>query len=147
MSHISPEGSVYQAGTLSGNPVAMAAGLATLRELIKPGFYQNLETKTRKFVQSLQQHADSKGYPLTIPQIGSIFWLVFSREHIYSANQINPDSMAYFRKLHSGLLDRGIYLGPSGYEVGFISAAHTTDDLALAAQAFCDTLDEVFATA
>lgn len=144
MSHISPEGPVYQAGTLSGNPVAMAAGLATLRELIKPGFYESLEEKTNLLVEPIRRHADKHGYPLTIPQVGSIFWMVFSRDAVRTADQIDADSMQYFRKLHAGLLDRGVYLGPSGYEVGFVSAAHSVTDLEQAAEAFCDTLDEVF---
>jgi len=145
MSHVAPEGPVYQAGTLSANPVAMAAGYATLKQLYAPGFYEAMEAKTVKFVQQIQDYADEKGYPLTIPTIGSIFWLAFTRERITRADQIDPASMEYFKKLHHLLLQNGVYLGPSGYEVGFVSAAHTEHDLAEAAQIICECLDGVFA--
>lgn len=144
MAHISPEGNVYQAGTLSGNPVAMAAGYAALTELLQPGFYENLEAKTQQFVKDIQAHCDQKGYAVTIPHIGSIFWIVFSRAHIQTSEQIDPSGMASFKTLHRALLNRGVYLGPSGYEVGFISAAHTESDLAGATAAFTDALDEIF---
>ncbi len=144
MSNVSPEGGVYQAGTLSGNPVAMSAGIAALSQLLEEGFYESLEQKTRRFVGILQAHAEAKNYPLTIPQIGSIFWLAFSRQPIRAAHEIDADSMKYFKKLHALLLERGVYFGPSGYEVGFISSAHTTAQLDWAAQVICDCLDEIF---
>ncbi len=129
MSHIAPEGPVYQAGTLSANPVAMAAGLATVRELLKPGFYEALEEKTNYLAGRLQTFADRKGLPFHLQQIGSIFWLAFSNQRIMRADQIDPASMELFKTLHHELLMRGVYLGPSGYEVGFVSAAHTQADL------------------
>ena len=144
MSNVSPDGPVYQAGTLSGNPVAMAAGTAAVSQLTDPQVYADLEAKTKAFVSIIQTHADNKNYPLNIPQIGSIFWLAFSRDKITAADQIDPASMNYFKALHKLLLERGIYLGPSGYEVGFVSTAHTTDMLTYAAGIICDCLDEVF---
>lgn len=144
MSNVSPDGPVYQAGTLSGNPVAMAAGTAAVSQLADPQVYADLEAKTKAFVSIIQTHADNKNYPLNIPQIGSIFWLAFSREKITAADQIDPASMNYFKALHKLLLERGIYLGPSGYEVGFVSTAHTTELLTYAAGIICDCLDEVF---
>ncbi|MBP7810024.1 MAG: glutamate-1-semialdehyde 2,1-aminomutase [Bacteroidia bacterium] len=136
MSNISPEGGVYQAGTLSGNPVAMSAGIAQLTECLKPGFYQSLEAKTQKLISGLQpsniQHPTFK-----IFSIGSIFWLAFTeQEKIQSAEEINPDSMKYFRDLYHPLLEKGIYLGPSGYEVGFMSEAHTEEDIERTIAAF-----------
>lgn len=144
MSHVAPEGPVYQAGTLSANPVAMAAGYATLKQCLQPGFYEELEGKTTAFVERIQAHCDARGYPVHIPHIGSIFWMAFSREApIRRADQIRTDSMDHFKNLHRELLDRGLYLGPSGYEVGFVSAAHSEADLAEAAALICDALDNL----
>lgn len=142
MSHISPEGNVYQAGTLSGNPVAMSAGIAQLRECLKPGFYNALETKTNTLTDAIQAHCDAKNYPVIMHRIGSIFWIAFSREeHIRRADQIDADSMRYFRVLHAELLERGIYLGPSGYEVGFVSEALGDADIEKTIAAFTAALD------
>lgn len=144
MSCISPDGGVYQAGTLSGNPVAMAAGIAQLTECAKPGFYEDQENRTKYFVNLVNTHAKEKGYNFELVTIASIFWLSFDgKKHIRRAGEINPD-MTGFRKIFLALLNRGVYLGPSGYEVGFISTVHTKDILDEAAQAFCDALDEIF---
>jgi glutamate-1-semialdehyde 2,1-aminomutase len=130
MSKISPEGDVYQAGTLSGNPVAMAAGIAQLKECLKPGFYEDLEKKTSEFAAALNDFATTRRFSFKVFTIGSIFWFAFTDlAQIQSAELIDADSMNYFRKMHHELLERGIYLGPSGYEVGFISQAHTTEIL------------------
>lgn len=146
MSHIAPEGPVYQAGTLSGNPVAMAAGVAQLSECLKEGFYDELEAKTQKLVNTILAHTNAKGYTFNMFTVGSIFWLAFSNsDAITAASQIDADSMSHFKVLHHELLERGIYVGPSGYEVGFISAAHSDADIEKAAQAFCESLDVVFA--
>jgi glutamate-1-semialdehyde 2,1-aminomutase len=145
MGHIAPDGPVYQAGTLSGNPVAMAAGAAQLRECLKPGFYGALQTKTEGFVKTILNHANAKNYSFNIFSVGSIFWMAFSdAKEIVAADQIDAGSMDHFKILHGELLERGVYVGPSGYEVGFVSEAHTEADLASAAQAFCDSLDVVF---
>jgi glutamate-1-semialdehyde 2,1-aminomutase len=142
MAHIAPEGDVYQAGTLSGNPVAMAAGAAQLRELLKPGFYQMMEEKTASLITPIIAHAREKGYKFNIFSRGSIFWLAFSDQiNIRKSNEIDPASMKYFTVLHRALLERGIYLGPSGYEVGFVSAAHSEADIAAAISAFKEALD------
>jgi glutamate-1-semialdehyde 2,1-aminomutase len=144
MAHVSPDGGVYQAGTLSGNPVAMAAGIAQLTELAKPGFYEDQEERTKYFVNLVNSHAKSQGYNFELVTIGSIFWLSFDgKKHIRRAGEINPD-MNGFRKIFLALLERGVYLGPSGYEVGFISIAHTKEILDQAAQAFCEALDEIY---
>ncbi len=144
MSHISPEGSVYQAGTLSANPVAMTAGLAVVKELLAPNFYEDLAAKTSNFVQSIQDYCDEKGYEVNIVQIGSIFWIAFTKDRIQRSDQIDPASMDKFKVLHHELLQRGVYLGPSGYEVGFVSAAHQAADLAEASQKICESMDVVF---
>jgi len=143
MACVSPDGPVYQAGTLSGNPVAMAAGIAQLSECAMPGFYEDQERRTKKFVGTVNTHAKSKGYNFEMITIGSIFWLSFDgKKNIQRADQIDSD-MTGFKHLFAALLERGVYLGPSGYEVGFISQAHTEAHLETAAEAFCDALDEV----
>ncbi len=130
MSCISPDGSVYQAGTLSGNPVAMAAGIAQLSECLKPGFYEELKSKTKLLVDGILNHCTNKNIAFNIHSVGSIFWIAFSNaERIGTAEAIDPKSMEHFRKLHAGLLENGIYLGPSGYEVGFVGEAHTLNDI------------------
>jgi len=145
MSNISPEGPVYQAGTLSGNPVAMAAGIAQLTELLKMGFYRDLSNKTEQFADSIQRFASARNYKFKVFYIGSIFWFAFTdKEHIRRAEDIDPASMEKFKKLHRELLNRGIYLGPSGYEVGFVSAAHNKTDLEKAKRAIFESLDFVF---
>ena len=144
MRHISPDGPVYQAGTLSANPVAMAAGYATLKQLLEPGFYERLEAKTQRLANRLQAYADQKGYTLRVQQIASIFWLAFADHRLLRPDQIDAGSMAHFKKLHHELLQRGVYLGPSGYEVGFVSAAHTEADLDEAAGLMEECLDIIF---
>jgi glutamate-1-semialdehyde 2,1-aminomutase len=135
MSHISPEGDVYQAGTLSGNPVAMRAGIAQLSECLAPGFYEELDAKTKYLVNGIM--ALNTFRPFRIFHLGSIFWIAFAeKETIRQAEEINGDSMKYFRQLYHFLLEEGIYLGPSGYEVGFISQAHTYEDLDKTISAF-----------
>lgn len=142
MGHISPEGNVYQAGTLSGNPVAMSAGIAQLSECLKPGFYEALEKRTNRLADGIRQHAAKNNYTLKLFTIGSIFWIAFTdSEHIRSAEDIDPVSMKKFNLLHAALLERGIYLGPSGYEVGFVSEAHSDGDIDRTIKAFCEGLD------
>jgi glutamate-1-semialdehyde 2,1-aminomutase len=144
MGHIAPEGAVYQAGTLSANPVAMAAGFAALRQTLGSNFYENLAQKTEYFVKKIQAYCDEQGYEVSIQNIGSIFWMAFTKETIRSADQIDPASMEKFKILHHDLLQRGVYLGPSGYEVGFVSAAHQKEDLDQAAETICVAMDIVF---
>lgn len=127
MSCISPEGNVYQAGTLSGNPVAMTAGIAQLTECLKPGFYQELELKTQTLVNGL---SDIKTNDFKVFTVGSIFWIAFTKlQKIQTAEEIDPESMQHFRKLYHPLLEHGMYLGPSGYEVGFVNEAHSKEDI------------------
>ncbi|MCX6183033.1 MAG: glutamate-1-semialdehyde 2,1-aminomutase [Bacteroidetes bacterium] len=129
MREIAPDGPVYQAGTLSGNPVAMSAGKAQLSECLKKGFYKALEAKTKMLCDEINKFAIKEKLAFKMVSVGSIFWLRFSNKDIKSAADIDPKSMKHFRILHKFLLEKGIYLGPSGYEVGFISAAHSTADI------------------
>ncbi len=144
MSYVSPEGPVYQAGTLSANPVAMAAGKAALELCLQPGFYEELDRKTTFLAENLEAYARQKDYPLRVPHIGSIFWLSFSKNRIIRADQIDAKGMESFKVMHHELLQRGIYLGPSGYEVGFVSGAHSDTDLTLALETMKEVLDIVF---
>jgi glutamate-1-semialdehyde 2,1-aminomutase len=134
MSSISPEGNVYQAGTLSGNPVAMTAGIAQLTECLKPNFYQDLEAKTQTLIAGLKKNTK---HNFTVFSIGSIFWLAFTdKKAIRCAEDIDADSMKHFKILYHALLENNIYSGPSGYEVGFMSEAHTQEDIQKTIKAF-----------
>ncbi len=147
MAFVAPDGPVYQAGTLSGNPVAMAAGKAQLQACLAPGFYETLAAKTDGFARGINEYAKSKAYPFRVIHIGSIFWVSFAEsENIASSQDIDGKKMnPLFSKMHALLLDRGIYLGPSGYEVGFVSEAHSMDDLQKGATAFKECIDLIFA--
>jgi glutamate-1-semialdehyde 2,1-aminomutase len=141
MASISPEGPVYQAGTLSGNPVAMRAGYAQLAHCLAPGFYEELEKKTKYLADGI---LSAKASGLKVFTIGSVFWLAFTdRETIRSAGEIDPSGMSRFRTLYHALLENGVYLGPSGYEVGFVSSAHTYEDLDIAIEAFRKSLSKL----
>ena len=143
MNSISPLGPVYQAGTLSGNPVAMAAGKAALEQLLGDDFYPAMEKKTQKLVSTVLEHVEEKGYKVKMFSIGSIYWIAFSdRPSIRSAQEIDPESMNIYRIFYHSLLENGFYIGPSGYEVGFVSAAHTEEELAEAARIINLSLDK-----
>ena len=123
----------------------MAAGIAALSILAQPGFYEKLEQTTQAFVEELRSFIAERGYQIKIFSIGSIFWFAFTeQEKIQRADQIDPASMEFYKKMHRELLNRGIYFGPSGYEVGFISAAHTEDDLKQTLAKIKESLDIVF---
>src|SRR5690606_25315421 len=146
MAHISPDGGVYQAGTLSGNPVAMSAGIAALRVLAEPDFYTKQETKTQEFVEAIRIYIKQKNYAVQVFTVGSIFWFAFTDQtSIKRADEIDPLSMEKYKVMHRSLLNQGIYFGPSGYEVGFISSAHTPADLNQTIEAIQIALDSVFA--
>ncbi len=146
MSHVAPEGNVYQAGTLSGNPVAMAAGIAQLTECLRPGFYEELKEKTDYLVNNVLAHTRQKGYKFNMFSMGSIFWISFSdKKEIHRMDEISETGMKLFAPFYHALLERGVYIGPSGYEVGFVSAAHTQQDIEFGVKAICEALDVVFA--
>ena len=125
MEHLAPTGPVYQAGTLSGNPVAMAAGLAMLNAIQAPGIYQQLNQKAIQLTEGLKLAAQRNAIPLVTTQVGGMFGLFFSNEAgIHSFAQVTQCNMAAFRSFYHLMLDSGIYLAPSAYEAGFISLAH-----------------------
>jgi glutamate-1-semialdehyde 2,1-aminomutase len=130
MEMMAPMGPVYQAGTLSGNPVATACGLATLREIQKPGFYENLARKTRTLVDGLKAAAAAQGVPFSADSEGGMFgFFLFDKLPQNYATVMTTDSQR-FNTLFHGLLDRGVYIAPALYEAGFVSAAHTDGDIA-----------------
>jgi len=146
MEKVAPLGDVYQAGTLSGNPVAMAAGYAQLSECLKEDFYEILNARTQLLVSELNKFLDSRDYPVRLFHIGSIFWISFSREkHVDRADKIDSGGMDYFKNFHHDLLSKGVYLGPSGYEVGFISMAHTEEVVRESVEKMKTAFDHVFA--
>nr|ADI21616.1 glutamate-1-semialdehyde aminotransferase [uncultured myxobacterium HF0130_06F04] len=132
MQKIAPLGPVYQAGTLSGNPLAMAAGIAALNELSKEGTYEALESKGAYFEKSLNEILAKHNHPGFLNRAGSIFYLWMksgAQQGPVDYNQVKEGSGELYAQLFSGLLDHGVYLAPSGFEVGFISTAHTLADL------------------
>ncbi len=141
MEHLAPTGPVYQAGTLSGNPVAMAAGLATLNAISQPGVYEALEQKTQALVDGLQAAADKYGIPFTTNRVGAMFGFFFTEENnISSYEQVTRCDLDAFKRFFHLMLDHGVYLAPSAFEAGFMSLAHgeqeIADTLAAADKAF-----------
>jgi glutamate-1-semialdehyde 2,1-aminomutase len=145
MKHVAPEGPVYQAGTLSGNPVAMAAGKAQIQACLKPDFYSNLEGKTKMLARNLNAFAEEKDYPFKVFHIGSIFWVAFTeKDKIAASSEIEDSGMSHFKQFHGELLKRGVYIGPSGFEVGFVSRAHSDDDINKGVEAMKEALNIIF---
>ncbi len=132
MEQIAPLGPVYQAGTLSGNPLAMAAGLTTLELISRPGFHEELEAYTRRLLAGLQERADAAGIPFTTTQAGGMFGLYFSTEKTISHfSQVMACDAERFRRFFHRMLEEGVYLAPSAFEAGFTSIAHGEPELAL----------------
>jgi len=130
MEQLAPLGGVYQAGTLSGNPVATACGLATLAEIRKPGFYEALGQRTRSLVDGLKAAADAEGVPFCGDSEGGMFGFFLMSELPQNYPTVMTTDGAKFNTLFHGLLDRGVYIAPALYEAGFVSAAHTEQDIA-----------------
>jgi len=141
MKQLAPLGPVYQAGTLSGNPVALAAGLATLEALAEPGLYERLFARTRELVEGLRAAAASAGVALAVNQVGSMFGLFFTEAaEVTNFREVMACDTERFNRFFHAMLGRGVYLAPAAYEAGFVSAAHGPAEieqtLAAAAAAF-----------
>ncbi|MBI3188549.1 MAG: glutamate-1-semialdehyde 2,1-aminomutase [Gammaproteobacteria bacterium] len=130
MQRLAPLGPIYQAGTLSGNPVAMAAGLKTLELISAEGFYDNLQSRVSRLTGGLRDKARSVGVPFTTNSVGGMFGLFFTEEDkVSNFEQVMQCDAERFKRFFHGMLDQGVYLAPSAYEAGFVSAAHSDDDL------------------
>jgi len=129
MEKLAPLGPVYQAGTLSGNPVATACGLATLKEIRKPGFFDALSARTKSLVDGLKAAAAAEGVPFSADCEGGMFGFFLLSELPQNYQQVMKSDGAKFNALFHGLLDRGVYIAPALYEAGFVSAAHTQADI------------------
>ncbi|NCA69882.1 MAG: glutamate-1-semialdehyde-2,1-aminomutase [Sphingobacteriia bacterium] len=135
MSRISPLGPVYQAGTLSGNPIAMAAGLKTLELVSIPGFYERLSGMTSELLAGLQARAAAAGIPFSTNQAGGMFGLFFSAEQVTSYAQATCCNQDHFKHFFHAMLERGVYLAPSAFEAGFVSMAHGDDEIQVTLEA------------
>ena len=143
MASLAPDGPVYQAGTLSGNPVAMAAGLATLELIDAPGFYESLAAKTKQLINGLAAAATAAGIAMATECEGGMFGLVFTdAKSVRSFDQVAAADVERFKKFFHGMLDAGVYLAPSAFEAGFVSAAHNDKEL----DATIDAATKVFAS-
>ncbi|VAW77438.1 Glutamate-1-semialdehyde 2,1-aminomutase [hydrothermal vent metagenome] len=136
MEKIAPLGPIYQAGTLSGNPIAMTAGLQTLKIIQQDGFYESLTAMTHKLVSGICASAKAHDIAMTSNQVGAMFGLFFTEEEkVSSFAQANACDVNQFKQFFHGMLDNGIYIAPSAYETGFVSAAHTEEDIEKTIQA------------
>ena len=130
MEQISPLGPVYQAGTLSGNPLSMAAGMKTLSLASAEGIHDELDRKAKRLVEGIVTRAKEAGIPMTSNQVGGMFGLFFSEEEtITRFTQVTASDQERFKQFFHGMLDEGVYLAPSAFEAGFVSAAHTDADI------------------
>jgi glutamate-1-semialdehyde 2,1-aminomutase len=129
MQQIAPSGPIYQAGTLSGNPVAMAAGLAMLELIRAPGFHAGLERKTRALAEGLLACAKEAGVPFSVNHVCGMFGLFFTPEKVETYAQATACDITAFRRFFHAMLERGVYLAPSAFEAGFMSSAHSDRDL------------------
>jgi glutamate-1-semialdehyde 2,1-aminomutase len=130
MEHISPLGPVYQAGTLSGNPLAMTAGLTTLNAISEPGFHDKLIEKTNQVRDGFKAAADEAGIPLTVQSAGAMFGFFFTKEDsVTRFDQVMECDVERFKKFFQGMLAEGVYLAPSAFEAGFVCAALSEEDI------------------
>jgi glutamate-1-semialdehyde 2,1-aminomutase len=130
MEKLAPLGPVYQAGTLSGNPVATACGLSTLKEIQKPGFFEALSASTRQLVEGLSLAARDAGVPFVVDSEGGMFGFFFTDPLPQNYATVMATDKERFNRFFHGMLDGGVYLAPALYEAGFVSSAHTAEDIA-----------------
>ena len=143
MSMVAPAGPMYQAGTLSGNPLAMTAGIKTLELLRKPGTYEQLDRITKKLSQGLLATAREAGHEVTGGSISAMFGMFFTGREVHNYDDAKTSDMKKFGRFHRGMLERGIYLAPSQFEAGFTSLAHTDEDIDRTLAAAKEVLGEI----
>ncbi|MFP4621170.1 MAG: glutamate-1-semialdehyde 2,1-aminomutase [Bacteroidales bacterium] len=144
MEHLSPAGPVYQSGTLSGNPLAMSAGKAMLAELNKEGFYENMESKSKKIAEGMEQNIKEIGIPGTVNRVGSMMTLFFNeKEQINSFESASASDTKRYAEFFRSISNKGIYLAPSQFECMFVSEAHSDDDISAFLEAHYKALQEI----
>lgn len=129
MDHIAPVGAVYQAGTLSGNPLAVTAGIEMLNLLSQPGVYEDLEQKSERLCSGFKENVKKLGITATFTRVGSIFSMFFTDQEIISFDSVATSDVEFFKRYFNAMLEEGIYIAPSQFEAGFMSAVHTNDDI------------------
>jgi len=143
MSMVAPSGPMYQAGTLSGNPLAMTAGIKTLELLCQEGTYDKLEATTRKLIEGIRQSAKQAGIPITGCSISAMFGFYLCEGPVRNFEEAKATDTDLFGKLHRAMLERGVYLAPSAFEAGFTSLAHSEDDIDATLKAFQESFAEI----
>ncbi len=143
MNQVAPQGGIYQAGTLSGNPVAMAAGIATLEQIGQPGFYEALDGKAERLAVGLKEAAARSQVAVTIDRAGSMLGLFFTKQAVQNFRDAQTADLKRFTAYYNGMLERGVYLAPSQYEALFISAAHNLEQIDATIQAAYEVLAQL----
>jgi len=140
MSRVAPEGPIYQAGTLSGNPLAMAAGIAMLDLVAQPGFIEAIERRTQELCGRLREELGRAGVPAQVNQIGSMWTCFFAAGEVYDYPTAKKADIGRFARVHRALLERGVYLPPSQFEAAFLSSEHGAQEIDATVSAFRDAV-------
>jgi len=143
MEMVAPAGPMYQAGTLSGNPLAMTAGIKTLELLKQPGSYDKLTATTEKLVEGIKEAATAAGLPITAGSVSAMFGFFLCEGPVRNFEEAKATDAERFGKLHRAMLERGVYLAPSAFEAGFTSLAHSDADIEATIQAFRESFAAV----
>ena len=143
MEYVAPQGPVYQAGTLSGNPLAMAAGIATLKQLDEPGFYDTLDKKSDRLATGLEMAAENAGIDVKVDRVGSMLGFFFTDRAVMNFDDAKTCNLKMFSDYYKGMLEEGIYLAPSQFEAIFVSAAHDTEHIDATIKAAETVLDRL----
>ena len=129
MDHVAPVGAVYQAGTLSGNPLAVTAGNEMLNLLSQPGVYEDLEAKSARLCNGFKENVKKLGVPATFTRVGSMFSMFFTDQEIVSFESVKTSDTDLFKRYFNAMLEEGVYIAPSQFEACFVSLAHTNEDI------------------
>ena len=143
MTHVAPQGSIYQAGTLSGNPVAMAAGIATLEQIEKDGFYDALDQKAEHLLNGLVQAAEKAALPVQAKRVGSMLGFFFADREVKNFDDAKTCDLDKFTRFYNGMRQNGIYIAPSQFEALLLSAAHEMEHIEATIKAAEKALDQL----